>query len=66
MRAPLLREVTVPVRTLCALIQLLVDQCPAMGQRHMLRILKVGEELHRHRHALAGVPVRSVIRQPAA
>jgi hypothetical protein len=51
---------------LVPVIQLLVDQCPAMGQRHMLRILKVGEELHRHRHALAGVPVGAVIRQPAA
>ncbi len=42
---------------LVPVIQLLVDQGPTMGQRHMLRILKVGEKLHWHRQALAGVPV---------
>ena len=42
---------------LVPVIQLLVDQGPAMGQRHMLRILKAGEKLHWHRQAPAGMPV---------
>ena len=45
-------------------IQLLIHQRPAMSQRHVLCILQVGEELHRHRHASAGVPAGCLITDP--